>query len=248
MNSKFFSIITVTLNSEKTLEETILSVLNQTCKDFEYIIIDGISSDNTISILKKYEKYLTIFIQKDNGIAEAVNRGISKSNGKWIHILNSDDKYSDNFCLENAKKVLVEDKLNYFQMYFSDINGLIKSKNNWEYNFFTPYLRACIPHPSMILYREQYNKIGFYDEKFSITFDHDLTLRLLRTGLKPVKHNFVLTTKRDGGVTHQNPKKVITEFRLILIKNGIPNYLANLIFILKILLFIIKKYICKKFK
>jgi glycosyltransferase involved in cell wall biosynthesis len=240
MNSKFFSIITVTFNSEKTIEETILSVLNQTCKDFEYIVIDGKSSDNTIGILKKYEKYLTISSLKDNGIADAMNKGILKSNGKWLHILNSDDIYFDKFCLENAKKCLLEDKLNYFQMYFSDINGVIKSKNNWEYNFFTPYLRACIPHPSMILTKDQYNKIGLYDERFTVTFDHDLTLRLLRAQLKPVKHNFVLTVKRDGGVTHQNQKKVIYEFRLILIKNRLPIFLANLIFILKILLMYIK--------
>ena len=100
MNSKFFSIITVTFNSERTIEETILSVLNQTCKDFEYIVIDGKSSDNTIGILKKYEKYLTISSLKDNGIADAMNKGILKSNGKWLHILNSDDIYFNKFCLD----------------------------------------------------------------------------------------------------------------------------------------------------
>lgn len=239
----FFSIITITLNSEKTIRKTIESVLQQDFDDYEYIIIDGKSSDKTLSIVKNFENKLLLFSEKDRNIADAMNKGIVRSRGKWIHILNSDDIYVNKDCLKNAKKCLIENKLNYFQMYFADVNYKIRSINNWNYNFLMPYLRACIPHPSMIVSKDQYNKIGLYDVNFSLAADHDLTLRLLKSNYLPVKHNFPLTIKRDGGVSHQNPSKVIYEFRLILIKNGIPKYIALIIIFFKILLFNFKKLI-----
>jgi glycosyltransferase involved in cell wall biosynthesis len=242
MNGKFFfSVITITLNSEKTIQKTIESVLQQKFNNYEYIIIDGASSDNTLKIIKKYEKSLKFYSQKDKNIADAMNKGILRSSGKWIHILNSDDLYVDKNCLYNASKLLINNRLNYFQMFFADLNYVIRSKNNWTYNFLTPYFKACIPHPSMIVSRDQYDKIGYYNDNFYLTADHDLTLRLLKNNYKPIKHNFPLTIKRDGGVSHQYPEKIIHEFRCILINNGVPNYIANMIFFLKISLFNIKK-------
>jgi glycosyltransferase involved in cell wall biosynthesis len=92
-----FSIITVSFNSVHTIEKTILSVLNQTYKNFEYIIIDGGSNDGTVDIIKKYEDKLNYWIsEKDLGISDAFNKGINASKGKIIGILNSDDWYELN--------------------------------------------------------------------------------------------------------------------------------------------------------
>ncbi len=112
--SPFFSIITVCLNSEKTIETTIKSVIDQSFTDFEYIIIDGKSSDKTLEIIEKYkDSRIKIISEKDKGIFDAMNKGVSLSKGKWIHILNSDDYYYSKNSLVNASKFL-DEKNNYF--------------------------------------------------------------------------------------------------------------------------------------
>ena len=96
-NNPFFSIITVTKNSEKTLERTIKSLKNQTFKNFEYIIIDGKSSDGTTSIINNNRNIIDFFlIKKDKNMWEAINTGIKHSKGKIIGILNSDDVLNSN--------------------------------------------------------------------------------------------------------------------------------------------------------
>ena len=91
------SIITVVKNGEKHLEETIQSVINQNYKNIEYIIIDGDSKDKTISIIKKYEKYISYWkSEKDNGIYEAFNKGMKIANGDLLGFINSDDVYTKN--------------------------------------------------------------------------------------------------------------------------------------------------------
>src|SRR5258705_5340519 len=88
------SIITIVYNGEKYIEDSIRSVINQSYKNIEYIIIDGGSSDNTVSIIKKYEKQIAFWIsEKDKGISDAFNKGIAKATGEIIGILNSDDWY-----------------------------------------------------------------------------------------------------------------------------------------------------------
>ena len=104
-----FSIITVSYNSQQTITKTIDSVLNQTCKDFEYIIIDGNSSDNTISIIKSYEKKfgnkLRWISEKDKGIYDAMNKGITLSMGDFIWLVNSDDWLEIDALNQVSKKI-----------------------------------------------------------------------------------------------------------------------------------------------
>ena len=97
------SIITVVYNNEKTIKDALNSVLGQTYKDIEYIIIDGKSKDNTVSIIKEYENKLGYFIsEKDFGIYDAMNKGIKAATGDVIGILNSDDLYQDSTVLETV--------------------------------------------------------------------------------------------------------------------------------------------------
>ena len=91
------SIITVCFNSQETIEKTIKSVISQRYKNYEYIIIDGGSTDNTIKIINKYKKYIEVIIsEEDMGIYDAINKGIKKSTGSVISILHSDDIFYDN--------------------------------------------------------------------------------------------------------------------------------------------------------
>ena len=93
----FFSIITVVFNGESVLEKTIKSVLSQTFKDFEYIVIDGASTDGTLNIIKRYDKKISKWkSEKDKGIYDAFNKGMKISNGEFICVLNPDTLVSDN--------------------------------------------------------------------------------------------------------------------------------------------------------
>ena len=230
----FFSIITVCYNSQETIEKTIKSVLDQTYKNFEYIIVDGKSTDKTLGIINKYkDSRITLVSEKDFGIYDAMNKGIKISKAKWIHLLNSDDCYYSNNCLELASKVLDENKTNYFEMCYKNKENKIYKKYSWEFFRVKLYFKACIPHPAMIVSSEQYKRIGRYDLKFRITSDHDFTLKLVKQF--PGKNNkFILVSKLDGGITHKKKKEVIEEFREILISNNVPKILANVIYLLKI--------------
>ena len=96
-----FTIVTVTYNSENLLEKTIQSVINQTCKDYEYIIIDGKSTDKTVEIIKRYDSVLTHWVsEKDNGIYDAMNKAIGIATGDWIIFLNSGDYFVNNEVLD----------------------------------------------------------------------------------------------------------------------------------------------------
>lgn len=101
-----FTIVTVTYNSSKTLEKTILSVINQTYKNFEYIIIDGKSTDTTINIIRQYGQSLSSWVsEKDNGIYDAMNKGVRLASGKWTIFMNSGDVFADNNVLQKVATI-----------------------------------------------------------------------------------------------------------------------------------------------
>lgn len=108
------SIITTTFNSEKTIRDTIESIINQTYTDYEYIIIDGASDDHTIDIVKEYEPILGNKLkwisEKDKGIYDAMNKGILLATGEIIGILNSDDFFSSNNILDTISKSFQNEK------------------------------------------------------------------------------------------------------------------------------------------
>lgn len=154
------SIITVVYNGEKYLEETILSVINQTYENIEYIIIDGGSSDGTLDIIKKYEDKIDYWVsEKDDGIYEAMNKGIDIASGKWINFMNAGDNFYSNVVIQTIFKdrsfeeiiihgkvaLLYEGKLiSYYgnpkiiphQGSFFDLNELKRFKFNQEYKIF----------------------------------------------------------------------------------------------------------------
>lgn len=180
------SVITPSFNSEKTIEKTILSVINQQrIYPLEYIIVDGGSTDNTCEIIQKYANNIDKFISEpDSGAYDAMNKGINLATGKIIGIINSDDWY-----LENAIKTVEAefDKHPDIDILYSPIENYYKG----EYiATFIPgeleklSIRFTLNHPSCFIKKSAYIAVGLYDLKYKIAADYDMILRLFNSGFK----------------------------------------------------------------
>lgn len=182
------TIITATYNSEKTLRDTMDSVLSQTYTDYEYIIVDGLSKDNTIEIIKEYEpkfngrmRYIS---EKDNGIYDAMNKGISLATGEVIGILNSDDLYIDNNIVKDIMKVFEEKNVDclYGNLYFVDQYDTNKIIRTWKGTQYSKgaFLNGWHPaHPTFYVKSNYYKKFGVFDTTFDVSADFELMLRFI---------------------------------------------------------------------
>ena len=180
------SIVTVTWNSASTLVRAIESVLQQTYSDIEYIIVDGGSTDSTIDIIQSYdEKFksrLHWISEKDNGIYDAMNKGIRMATGDIIGILNSDDSLTDTDVIERmVKEFPKEAEMVYGDVHFvKDINPQ-KSIRYYSGKPFRPWMVRfgfIPPHPSLYVRRSTYEKYGLYDPEFRISADFEFIARL----------------------------------------------------------------------
>ena len=210
-NHPLITVVTVCYNSAKTIETSIQSILSQTYDNYEYFIVDGASTDNTLEIIKKYEpafngklRYIT---EKDTGIYNAMNKGIKRSNGALIGILNSDDYYSPN-TLE-----LVAEKFEAEAYPLLVINGdMIRVSESGEeiYHYkFTDDLvekKQCFGHPAMFAAKAVYDKIGFYDETYRFAADGEWQYRAHEdSDVRYVLCHEVFNHMREGGAS-DNPK------------------------------------------
>ena len=180
------SIITVCYNSVLTIEKTIASVLNQTYKNIEYIIIDGASVDGTIDIIDKYKDLfdgkLIVVSEKDDGIYYAMNKGIGLASGKLIGILNSDDWYEPD-AVEKILRSYENKHDNPLAVYYGNmgmirdgkLTGISKSDHNNLEN-------EMIAHPSCFITKNAYDQLGVYDTQYTSVADYDLMLRYKRSG------------------------------------------------------------------
>ncbi len=180
------SIITVCFNSEKTIERTIKSVLDQTYKNVEYIIIDGASTDRTLEVIESYkdqfEDRLKVVSEKDDGIYFAMNKGIALSTGILIGIINSDDWYESD-AVQKMADAYETNHTNPLSVYYGN-TGMIKdgkllSISESDHNRLEDDM---ISHPSCFVTREAYDKLGTYNTDYPSVADYDLMLRYKRSG------------------------------------------------------------------
>jgi len=224
------SIITVVYNGEEFLEETILSVLNQSYENIEYVIIDGGSTDGTVDIIKKYEDKIDYWVSEpDKGIYNAMNKGLQVVNGDYIAILNADDYYVEN-AIESNIKILRESDCDYTIANVQFINGTIikpiiplKTRVYQE----MPY-----PHVSALIANYIYNDVGLFDEDFKIAGDHDMAVRIISKGYKSCYNNTIVAFLEDGGIS--DGYKSNYESCRVAIKNGKSIYNAYFIYLKQI--------------
>jgi len=204
------SIITVCYNAEKTIEETILSVLEQNMDNFEYIIIDGQSTDNTMSIIKKYSKNIDLIVsEKDNGIYDAINKGIKKSNGDIIGILNADDIfYSKNVLSDILYKFIINPKLDSIIADVKFVNSKGQLHRTYSAINWTPkklQWGMMPPHPTFYCKRELFDKFGYYRNDFKIAADYELLIRFYF--VNKISFEYIpatLVQMRLGGISTAN--------------------------------------------
>lgn len=173
-NMPLVSVITVVYNGEKYIEDVIRSVLNQTYNNIEYIIIDGGSSDNTISIIKRYEHQISFWVSEtDKGISDAFNKGITKATGEIIGIINSDDWYEK----DAVEKVVANS--NNADVIYGDMQLWKNNKKDFivrgDHHFLTREM--TVNHPTVFVRKECYNRLGLFDIQYKLAMDYDLMLR-----------------------------------------------------------------------
>jgi len=175
------SIITVCYNSALTIRDTFESVLNQTYSDIDYVVVDGNSSDETVSIIKVYEQKfngkMRWISEPDNGLYDAMNKGIKMAGGDIIGILNSDDYYASNIILNNVCRTIYEKNVD------SCYGNLLYIKNKKPYRFWKSGNRKSFkfgwmpPHPCLFIKKYVYDKFGYFRVDCDSAADYELMLR-----------------------------------------------------------------------
>lgn len=170
------TIITVVFNGEKYLEQTILSVLNQTYSNIEYIIVDGSSTDRTLDIISKYEDAIDYWISEpDKGVYDAMNKGISLCSGTIIGLINAGDTYTE----DAIKTIVKEHNNNPLKIIVGDCKLMINQSNKWCIckGEITRLPYNTLPHPSVFVPLAIYKKHGLFDINFKIAGDYDFLCR-----------------------------------------------------------------------
>lgn len=211
------SIVTATFNSGATLRDTLESILNQSYQDYEVLIIDGGSKDNTKQIVDEYTpKFngrLIWHTGKDKGLYDAMNKGIARATGDVIGILNSDDFYADSEVLSAIANGLDDVDAVYGDLDFVDCNDTDKVVRQWRGSQHRPgaFLKGWHPaHPTFYARKDCYNQLGGFDISFDVSADFELMLRFLERGRlssRYVPHTFV--KMRMGGESTGSIGKII---------------------------------------
>jgi len=199
------SIITVSFNSASTILETINSVNDQSYKNIEHVFIDGLSTDNTLDIIKKKSSRNPLIIsEKDNGLYDAMNKGIKLATGNVIGILNSDDFFKNKLVID---KIVKEFKFSGSDIVYGNIDYVNKDGDIvrfWKSNKFKSFKKGWHPpHPSLFVKKTIYEKYGVFNTDFKIAADFELMLRFFeRHSVQSSYLNDTIVTMLVGGVSN----------------------------------------------
>ena len=209
------SLITVCYNSEATIRDTLESVLSQTYDNYEYIIVDGKSTDKTLKIINSYKKKfknIKIISEKDKGLYDAMNKGVIKASGDIIGILNSDDILASKDVFEKivnniddydgiySNLLMLDEKLEKPYRVFK--SKPVSKKKGWH-----------MPHPTLYVKKEVYKKIGVYNLYYKIAADYDFMLRMINNNFKLKYLDDYFVYMRSGGKSTNGLKGYYKNFK-----------------------------------
>jgi glycosyltransferase involved in cell wall biosynthesis len=203
------TLITVSFNSAVTIKDTIESILSQSYNKIEYIIVDGLSKDNTKQIVNSYSKAFkdrgfkfNFISEKDRGLYDAMNKGVLTASGEIIGIINSDDYYSKNIVIEEVVNLMIKDKSHclYADLQFVDHQDTSKIVRVWKAKKGDFRFGWNPPHPTTFISRETYLKFGLYRIDYKISSDFDLLYRIIhKGGIKASYLSDFIVKMRTGG-------------------------------------------------
>ena len=211
------SIITVSYNSAKTLETTIQSVIDQTYTNIEYIVVDGGSNDETLNIIKKYQKYISKWISEpDKGLYDAMNKGIAMSTGDVVGLINSDDLFCDNKAIEKVMNVF---KMNvtldsvYADLFYVSQNNINNIVRRWVTGDQRKFKNGWHPaHPTFYIKKKIYNTYGGFNLTYKIAADFEIMLRFIEKHKISTQYlKEPLVKMRLGGETNKNLKNIYNQ-------------------------------------
>ncbi|MGG2084588.1 glycosyltransferase [Lysinibacillus pakistanensis] len=219
------SIITACYNAEKTIEQTIQSVINQSYNNIEYIIVDGASTDGTMDIVRKYEKQIDIIISEpDKGIYDAFNKGAKNATGEYVQYLNADDYLMSSDVLDEVSSFLYKNRnavLVYGGILIENEDTGYKLLRNKKFTFKDIQEGRMIPHPATFLRRDILLEMGLFDTQYCIASDYDLICKVyMKYNDSILYYPKLIATFRTGGMSSdfKNKEKVSAETQAIINK------------------------------
>ena len=204
------SIITISFNTENTIEKTLQSVADQSYKNIEHIIVDGGSKDNTLEICNSFSHVTKIISEPDNGVYDAFNKGLKLASGDVVGFLNADDIFYDNNSVQEIVNTFSKSNVDivYGNLDYINVNG--KVIRNWISRSYEDGLvkKAWMPaHPTFYCKKEVYDRLGGYNDSFKIGGDFELCLRFLEVNKVPSSHlNKKLVKMLIGGISNSGLK------------------------------------------
>ncbi|MDC0988826.1 glycosyltransferase family 2 protein [Candidatus Pelagibacter sp.] len=218
------SIITVSYNSENFIESCINSIISQSYKDIEYIIIDGSSKDNTLKIIQRYSRYVsTIVSEPDKGIYDAMNKGIKIAKGEIIGFLHSDDMYKNENVLSKVAKIFKNNAS--LDACYADLIYVKKINTSRIVRYWksSKFIKGSFskgwspPHPTFFVRRSVYERYGNFNLKYPIVSDIELMMRLLEVhNIQTQYLNEIWIKMRLGGLSNKNFKSILKQNKDIL--------------------------------
>jgi glycosyltransferase involved in cell wall biosynthesis len=243
-NKPLLSIITVVYNSDHLIEKTILSVKSQTYENIEYIIIDGNSSDNTLEIIKKYNQFIDYWMSEpDNGLYDAMNKGIIKANGDYLWFLNSGDLIFSNNTVEEIFFNFLNADIYYGETMMIDANGenigmrRLKTPENLNWKSLKKGMVIC--HQAIIV---KSTIVADYDVNFKFSADFDWVLRALKQSKQITNTRQIVAKYLQEGLSRKNIKNSLIERYKIMVKNYglIPTIFNHFIISIKFFYFLLR--------
>lgn len=228
------SIVTPSFNQGQFLEETIQSILNQNYTNLEYIIIDGGSTDNSLEIIKKYEKYLTYWVsEKDNGQTHAINKGFKIATGQFVNWINSDDLLENGALNKLNQKIIAHPSIDII---YGDYKAIDKDSKLIYKRKASPYFKNCLywgrqlsSQPSVFFKKELLNKYGNLNEDINFCMDIEFWIRCAKNRAKFLQINSILGVTRvhSDAKTTNLQQLLYDEHKAIISSYNSLNFIEN---------------------
>lgn len=224
------SIITVCFNAVSTIEDALISVATQENVNVEHILIDGVSTDGTVEVIKKYKSVATFVSEPDKGIYDAMNKGIALATGDIVGILNADDFYVNEKVLEHVSRIFEDDSVEacYGDLVYIDQFNKEKVIRYWKSK---PYVSGMFKsgwapaHPTFFVRKSVYEKFSFFNLDYKLAADFEILFRLIEQNKIKTKYlSKVLVKMRLGGATNKSFSNIYNQNKEIIdiLRNHYP--------------------------